>query len=332
MSKNREKELVSVIIPVYNAEKYIRSCITSVLRQSYLFFELLLIDDGSTDDSGNICEEYAKRDKRVQVIHRENQGVSATRNLGIEKANGRFLVFVDADDQIHKDLLKIYMQAYTSNQVLLCGISNDLMDLEKEYTKEDIENKSILWKKENFMELFAKDYVNSPWNKLYDANIIQKNHIRYPQNLSLGEDLLFNLTYFQYAPVEYKLITLPLYYYQDDHTDSLSNSFRLDLFEIQLTLFGRLEQFLKAEDIWKEKNQTTYYRIYWDRLYLTTQIYQKRIKEYHEPEVIKKVTRMLSHKIWREVEQKCREYSLMNWKRRLKKSHLYFLKKFYKDY
>ncbi len=332
MSKNREKELVSVIIPVYNAERYIRSCIASVLRQSYLFFELLLIDDGSTDDSGNICEEYAKRDKRVQVIHRENQGVSATRNLGIEKANGRFLVFVDADDQIHKDLLKIYMQAYTSNQVLLCGISNDLIDLEKEYTKEDIENKSILWKKENFMELFAKDYVNSPWNKLYDANIIQKNHIRYPQNLSLGEDLLFNLTYFQYAPTEYKLITLPLYYYQDDHTDSLSNSFRLDLFEIQLTLFGRLEQFLKTEDIWEEKNQTIYYQIYWDRLYLTTQIYQKRIKEYHEPEVIKKVTMMLSHKIWREVEQKCREYALMNWKRRLKKSHLYFLKKFYKDY
>ena len=142
------------------------------------------------------------------------------------------------------------MQAYTSNQVLLCGISNDLIDLEKEYTKEDIENKSILWKKENFMELFAKDYVNSPWNKLYDANIIQKNHIRYPQNLSLGEDLLFNLTYFQYAPTEYKLITLPLYYYQDDHTDSLSNSFRLDLFEIQLTLFGRLEQFLNTEYIW----------------------------------------------------------------------------------
>ena len=97
--------LVSVIVPVYNTENYIGRCINSILQQSYSFFELLLIDDGSSDDSGLIVEEYAKKDSRIHVFHQVNAGVSAARNLGIKEAHGEYVTFIDSDDYINKDCL-----------------------------------------------------------------------------------------------------------------------------------------------------------------------------------------------------------------------------------
>ncbi len=109
--------LVSVIIPVYNAEKYLRECLDSVLTQTFEGFELLLINDGSTDNSGSICEEYAKSDSRVVVFHKKNNGVSAARNTGIDKSNGKFIVFVDSDDYVenatYKQLLDILLVLLT---------------------------------------------------------------------------------------------------------------------------------------------------------------------------------------------------------------------------
>ena len=97
---------VSVIVPVYNAEKYIKRCLDSILAQSYRYFEVLLIDDGSTDNSGKICDEYALNDNRIRVIHKENSGVSATRNIGITEAKGDYIAFVDSDDYIRSDMFE----------------------------------------------------------------------------------------------------------------------------------------------------------------------------------------------------------------------------------
>lgn len=331
MPKNACSKMISVIIPVYNAELYIGKCIESVLGQSYSDLELLLINDGSFDHSGDICEEYAKKDPRVQVFHKKNGGVSAARNLGIDQAKGRYLIFVDADDQIHRDLLKIYMQMNTDRQVLICEISNDIFDLEKKYENQEKDSQYNILQKENFMRLFAGDYINSPVNKLYHTKILKKNNIRYPENLSLGEDLLFNLAYFRCAPKEYKIISYPLYYYQEDHAESLSNSFRLDLFDIQLYLFEQLKQFLLAENIWSEKNQKIYYRIFWDRLYLTVKIYLTHRKKNKDLDTTAKLHMVLHHEIWKELEQKLRECHMMNWKRILKKYHVIFLKNFIKS-
>ncbi len=98
--------LVSVIIPVYNADKFLDKCIQSVINQSYTNWELILINDGSTDESGLICDTYAQNDKRIKIIHNKNQGVSVTRNIGINKATGDYLFFLDADDYLPKDSLK----------------------------------------------------------------------------------------------------------------------------------------------------------------------------------------------------------------------------------
>ena len=101
--------MISVIVPVYNVEKYIRRCIESILIQEYRNFELILVDDGSTDSSGDICEEYAKDNNRITVIHQENKGLSGARNTGISNAKGEWVVFIDSDDYISKTMLGIYM-------------------------------------------------------------------------------------------------------------------------------------------------------------------------------------------------------------------------------
>ena len=97
---------ISVIVPVYNTEKYLNRCIDSILAQTFTDFELLLIDDGSTDCSGKICDEYAAKDSRVRVFHKENGGVSSARNMGLDNAQGEWITFVDSDDWVHEDFLK----------------------------------------------------------------------------------------------------------------------------------------------------------------------------------------------------------------------------------
>ena len=100
-------ELISVIVPVYNVEKYLDECVNSILDQTYSNIEILLIDDGSTDNSPNICDFYEKQDNRVRVIHQQNGGLSLARNIGIEKSQGDFIVFVDSDDYISTDMLEV---------------------------------------------------------------------------------------------------------------------------------------------------------------------------------------------------------------------------------
>lgn len=107
VDKNKK---VSIIVPVYNVEKYLQRCIESILTQTETDFELLLIDDGSKDKSGLMCDDYAQKDKRVNVIHKENGGVSSARNLGIEKANGEWMCFIDADDYVRQDFLSNIQQ------------------------------------------------------------------------------------------------------------------------------------------------------------------------------------------------------------------------------
>ena len=110
---------ISIIVPVYNAEKYLRQCMDSILNQSFQDFELLLIDDGSKDDSGIICDEYAKKDKRISVWHQENQGVSVARNVGLEHAQGEWIYFPDSDDIVVENALEIMMKRYGLANIFL---------------------------------------------------------------------------------------------------------------------------------------------------------------------------------------------------------------------
>lgn len=101
--------LISVIVPVYKVEKYIKKCIESIINQTYENLEIILVDDGSPDNCGKICDEYAKKDKRIKVIHKENGGVSSARNLGLEKSNGQYITFIDSDDWIEEEYCEILL-------------------------------------------------------------------------------------------------------------------------------------------------------------------------------------------------------------------------------
>lgn len=191
---------ISVIVPVYNSEKYLHRCIDSILAQTYTDFELLLIDDGSTDSSGAICDEYAQKDKRVRVFHKENGGVSPARNMGLENAIGEWVTFVDSDDYTDSQWLKNYIDLICINQVdLVCqGFKTD-----KPLFKGLKTNSYGINFKGNVVDcietLFRNNILGFCWNKLFLNQIIETHNIRYNEKISLREDEIFVMQYLLYT-------------------------------------------------------------------------------------------------------------------------------------
>ena len=193
-----EKELISVIVPVYNAEKYLQKCLDSILEQTYQNLEIIIINDGSTDNSGQICQEYEKQDDRIIYIEKENSGVSDTRNAGLDRMTGTYVTFVDSDDWVEPNYIKflyekvieyqadIVVGNYTSfnesNSVFYFHISTD-------YYEKVYDNKSVIPCLYDSKELL-KSALIVPWGKIYKKEIIA--NLRFPIN-RIGEDALFNL-------------------------------------------------------------------------------------------------------------------------------------------
>ncbi len=189
---------VSVIIPVYNAEKYIAQCIESLLSQTLLECEFIFINDGSIDNSRQIIEDYKNMDIRIKLINQENQGVSSARNTGLELAIGEFVGFVDADDYIKYDLYEVlYKTAKENDCDLIISNFESEMNGHKIITKypfpianilnrEHVENNLIPY-------LIMDDSLNSACNKLYKKKLIEENNIRFPNGVTLGEDGIFNM-------------------------------------------------------------------------------------------------------------------------------------------
>lgn len=193
-------ELISIIIPVYNVEKFLNECIESVLKQLYVNLEIILIDDGSTDRSGEICDEYSKLDARITVIHKKNGGLSDARNIGIEKAHGKFLTFIDSDDKVSESyVINLYEIMKKTNAKLAISWfeefnEDDIISLGK--TKLE-ENKIKIVDSEQCLEcmLYQDGVETSAWGKLYQADLFAK--LRYPKG-KIYEDI----------PVTYQAIKL----------------------------------------------------------------------------------------------------------------------------
>ena len=206
---------VSIIVPVYNAQEYLKRCVDSILSQDYRDFELLLMDDGSKDASGEICDAYAQQDGRVRVIHKENSGVSDTRNQALELARGTFLQFLDSDDWIVPEATRLLvrsMEEYNCDMVI-----SDFYRVsgERLAQKGDIEEDKVMSRQEfasYMIENPADFYYGVLWNKMYRRSIIEEYHIRMDTSISWCEDFLFNLEYILHANVFYAL-QAPVYYY-----------------------------------------------------------------------------------------------------------------------
>ena len=191
------EDLISIIVPVYNVERYLKRCVESILNQSYTNIELLLIDDGSKDKSGAICDEYAKKDGRVKVVHKENGGVSIARNLGIEMAQGKYIIFVDSDDWISELNVETHIKALKENDCQLTFSSWEMRGLRKAQKK--FENKVIelFNKNDNTGEILIS--FNNPWNKLFVTEIIKSNQLKFPVGVKYGEDTYFVWKYLMHC-------------------------------------------------------------------------------------------------------------------------------------
>ena len=206
--------IVSIIVPVYNAEKTIQRCVESILGQDFQDFELLLIDDGSQDASGALCDAFAQRDARVRVLHKENGGVSAARNLGLSQAQGVYLQFLDSDDWITADATTMLVRTAREYQCDL--VISDFYRVvgDRVSHKGDIQEDTVLSREEyaaHMMERPADFYYGVLWNKLYRREIVERHHLRMNPEISWCEDFMFNLEYIRYAERFYAL-QVPIYY------------------------------------------------------------------------------------------------------------------------
>ena len=247
--------LVSIIIPVYNAKEYLRRCVDSVLNQEFRNFELILANDGSTDGSGTICDDYRSRDSRVHVIHKENTGVSDTRNRALLLARGVYIQFIDSDDWITPEathLLIRSMEQYPCDMVIsdFYRVSGDHLA-----HKGDINETRVLTREEFcsfMMENPADFYYGVLWNKLYKREIIEKNHIRMDTRISWCEDFLFNLEYIRHAHSFYAL-QAPIYYYVKRKGSLVSQSMNLSSsLRMKINVFEYYQEFYK--DIYDQED------------------------------------------------------------------------------
>lgn len=207
--------MVSVIVPVHNAQNTLRRCVNSIIHQEYTDLELLLVDDGSTDDSGVICDEFAAKDSRVAVIHKENTGVSDARNAGIARASGKYLQFVDSDDWITPDATKRFVKTAEENQCDLV-IADFYRVIGNRLSPKGNIDEAGAFSREKYaaymMESPADFYYGVLWNKLFRREIVEKYGLRMDSSVSWCEDFMFNLEYIRYAEV-FCSIQIPLYYY-----------------------------------------------------------------------------------------------------------------------
>lgn len=191
---------LSVVVPVFNVENYLERCVSSILCQDFTDFELLLIDDGSTDKSGEILNGLAKTDSRVKVFHNENHGLSFTRNFGIDKSSGKYICFIDSDDYIKPGYFKFMCDNIGSADILLCGyISREKDGCETViFAKERTVTPENLM--ENLAELKEKYLIDTACNKLYSLDFLRSNRLLFNTG-ELFEDTEFNLKLLKYGPV-----------------------------------------------------------------------------------------------------------------------------------
>jgi len=255
-------ELVSVIVPVYNVEEYLDDTIKSVFNQTYSNWELILVDDGSTDKSRNICLSYQKKDSRVLVIHTTNGGVSKARNTGLKLMHGRWFMFLDSDDLLKSNAIATAVEQTTKSDIVIFGTEsfpekqNICITRQKFYSGFQDMN-------QDFSELYQASAFNSPCNKLYR----HKERIEpFDEGLSMGEDLLFNLKYLQRCT---GIVVIPekLNCYRRDRPDSLSRKWDKNSIDIQVRLKNALDKSFDFKTNVVCETQRVFIRTMIDKMY-----------------------------------------------------------------
>lgn len=189
--------MISIVVPVYNSEHILKTCIKSIIQQEYKDIEVILVDDGSQDNSGTICDALSREDNRIKVIHKVNGGISLARNCGLEIATGEWITFCDNDDVVSTDWLKRFSEIVENNKQVLpiCSFTRKKDDFSMDRIVDVIEPRKI-YSTSEYLSFYEKQLAGFVWNSLYRRDIIEKYHIRFPERREMGdinEDLIFQL-------------------------------------------------------------------------------------------------------------------------------------------
>ena len=265
-----KSDLISVIVPVYNVEKYLKRCVDSIISQSYQNLEIILVDDGSEDQSGKFCDNYAERNKNIKVVHKENAGLGYARNTGLEIATGKYVAFVDSDDYIEYDMISnLYNDIKKSDADAciggfrrVCGKQTDIRTnnlAKKIFAADEIKDYVIprmLGKKPDGTDCIEM----SVWKVLFKMDIIKEYGLRFPSERELiSEDIVFDLDY--YSKCKLVCMSSDVGYYYCDNEGTLTTRYRPERFELQKKLFLYIEnkvRILDIENITRTRRMTTF--------------------------------------------------------------------------
>lgn len=281
MMRQDKSGKVSIVIPVYNGEAFLRECLDSVLGQSYSNLEVILVNDGSTDATAEIAAAYAACDERIHIYDLENGGVSKARNYALGHVSGKYLYFADADDTLEPDTLERLLDAMLREQAQL-----SVCRYYKKYQGIHLPNKRLepagTYSREEYYIHTMRDpghhYYGVLWNKLYQAEMIAKWGYRFREDVTLGEDFIFNLHYLQRCE-RIAVLEEPLYHYRRSGPDSLSRKHIRAYEDCRNEWKNRMEIYQEYTDILKKMNLYTPWKKkiqkYWISFYIR-QKYQLR--------------------------------------------------------
>ena len=235
---------ISVIVPVYNVEKYIHRCVDSILAQTFKDFELILVDDGSPDNCGAICDEYAKKDPRIHVIHKPNGGLSSARNAGLNVSCGRYIMFCDSDDYVAHTWCELMINTQEQNPGAL--VVSNILKFEEKIDVSDIpmafESNSI-----SYFDLYKLGLSGFAVNKIYLKNQIDNLKLRFDERCYYAEDVEFNVKYYSLCN-KCIYLSIPLYFYYQ-HPQSILHRYYPNLLELHLPLFALRLSLIHKNDL-----------------------------------------------------------------------------------
>lgn len=250
---------ISVIMPVYNKELYLRNTIEAILKQDYENFELIIVNDGSTDSSKNICDEYARKDSRVRVYHIENGGVSNARNIGIGHATGDYIQFIDGDDCINEGVFNEYISILNKDKYDIIFSPYNKVDHEGNILKTVDLNYSGCTNKEEILDEFVKNQVDTGYygwisNKLIRLDIVKKHNLKFDEKITLAEDLDFFLDIYKYSAKYYFFHKISFNYLQEAQNSSSLLYDNLDYY-MQLLINLKMKDFIIQSGYYKGENK-----------------------------------------------------------------------------
>lgn len=256
---------ISVIVPVFNSEKYLEKCVFSILNQTYRQLEVIIVNDGSEDDSWNLCKKLSTLDNRLKVYTKDNEGVSIARNFGFSRSKGSWIMFVDADDYLKPTLIEELIGKVNNNVDIVASSCNIVKNngeqrvhfFNRDYNLSTIKDKKILFRQLMYPEYgqhvkFAHTAIGVPWGKIYRKNFLTNHNLKFDEKLTIMEDNIFNMYAFYYART-IKYIDKPLYCYRYEHMDSCFTNYKADLSSYFLPVIENRYMFLKETGLYSDR-------------------------------------------------------------------------------